>query len=137
MNDVEIILEKLFDLYNVATVAQLSDKIGVSQKTISNWKIRNSISAVKKRCRELGIYNDIFGNSKTQIIESNSGQVAQDVDGNQNFSPVTVQTPSPSQPTSNKTADIDDATFGLFKEAYQKAKENSDLKGLRIHLMEY
>ena len=132
MNDVEIILEKLFDLYNVATVAQLSDKIGVSQKTISNWKIRNSISAVKKKCRELGIYNDIFGDS-TQIIKANSGQIAQSVNGNQVFNPINT----PDQLSLKKTEDIDDATFGLFKEAYQKAKENSDLKGLRIHLMEY
>ena len=42
----------------------LSKLLGNSLKTISNWKKRNSVSAIKKKCRELGIYEDIFGNSE-------------------------------------------------------------------------
>jgi len=60
-DDVEIILEKLFEYYKVSSAAELSSKIDVHQKTISNWKTRNALSAVKKKCRELGIYNEIFG----------------------------------------------------------------------------
>ncbi|PWE20294.1 helix-turn-helix domain-containing protein [Aliarcobacter skirrowii] len=73
MENVEDILERLFSYYKVASVAELSKQINTSQKTISNWKIRNSVSAVKKKCRELGIYNEIFGdlnlssNKKTNI----------------------------------------------------------------------
>ena len=132
MNESEKLLDKLLDYYNVSTIYQLSDKISIGQPAISKWKKNNSVNAIKRKCRELGIYNDIFGDS-TQIIKSNSGQIAQSVDGNQVFNPINT----PAQLSSKKTEDIDDATFGLFKEAYQKAKENSDLKGLRIHLMEY
>ena len=86
MENVEHILEKLFEYYNVVNAAELSEKINTSQKTISNWKVRNSIGAVKKKCRELGIYNEIFGdlNSNIQNIHTiSSGQNAQNVRKNQ------------------------------------------------------
>lgn len=63
MNNVIDILEKLFRHYKVRNVAELSEKIGITQATISNWKSRNSINAIKKKCRDLDIYNDIFSNS--------------------------------------------------------------------------
>lgn len=60
MDNVIDVLERLFNYYKVTNVAQLSQKIETSQATISNWKVRNSINAVKKKCRELNIYNEIF-----------------------------------------------------------------------------
>lgn len=59
-NDVEFFLEKLYSYYHVKSQAELSFAINISQKTISNWKTRNAISAVKKTCRKLGIYDKIF-----------------------------------------------------------------------------
>ena len=134
MNQVDEIIEELFNYFNVGTISELAEKMNLKQSSVSSWKKRGSITAIKRKCRELGIYNDIFGDS-TQIIKSNSGQIAQSVDGNQVFNP--TNTSAPTQPPSQKTENIDEATFGLFKEAYKKAKENSDLKGLRILLMEY
>ena len=130
MSQVDEIIEELFNYFNVGTISELAEKMNLKQSSVSSWKKRGSITAIKRKCRELGIYNDIFGDS-TQIIKSNSGQIAQSVDGNQVFNPTDVPVQS------QKTEDIDEATFELFKEAYKKAKENSDLKGLRIHLMEY
>lgn len=69
----EELIEKLLNLYNVSTVAQLSEVIETSQATISNWKIRNSVGAIKKKCRELGIYNEIFGDGSIQKIDTNNG----------------------------------------------------------------
>jgi len=132
--DAEDLIFKLYKYYDVNSFNDLSKLIDTPAGTISKWKQRNSVNAIRKKTRELGIYNDIFGDS-TQIIKSNSGQIAQNVDGNQVFNP--INTSAPTQPPSQKTENIDEATFGLFKEAYKKAKENSDLKGLRIHLMEY
>ncbi len=66
VENVEKILEKLFEYYKAANAAELSERINTSQKTISNWKVRNSISAIKKKCRELGIYNEIFGDLNTR-----------------------------------------------------------------------
>lgn len=69
MENVENILERLYSFYKVAGASELSEKINTTQQTISNWKKRNSISAIKKKCRELGIYDDIFANIDTKILE--------------------------------------------------------------------
>ena len=116
VENAEFIIERLLEFYKVSNVAELSHIINTSQKTISNWKIRNSINAIKKRCRELGIYNDIFGDLNIKI------------DVNSEINKAVEQ--------KNKT-EIDETTLSLFKEAYLKAKNNNNLKGLRIHLLDF
>ena len=68
MENVENALERLYFFYNVANATELSKKINTSKKTISTWKIRNSINALKKKCKEIGIYKEIFENF--EIIEN-------------------------------------------------------------------
>lgn len=125
--DINVVFDRLFDYYQINSLVELANKLGVSQPALSQWKTRNAMSAVKKRCRELGIYNEIFGdlNSNIQINNNLSGgQIAQNVKGNLT--------------TNNQNIDdIDNSTLSLFKEAYYKAKESDDIKGFRIHLMEY
>lgn len=58
----EFYIEKMLDYYSVTNMTELSPIIKELQPTISSWKIRNSITAVKKKCRRLGIYNEIFKN---------------------------------------------------------------------------
>ncbi len=125
--EAERILDKIMLYFSVVNYSELAKKIGVAQQNISKWKSRNSVNAIKVKCRELGIYNEIFGdlNSNIQINNSLSGgQIAQNVKGNLT--------------TNNQNIDdIDNSTLSLFKEAYYKAKESDDIKGFRIHLMEY
>ncbi|AYJ79891.1 hypothetical protein AN286_06875 [Aliarcobacter cryaerophilus ATCC 43158] len=68
--DFDTYFEKLFNFYNVSTIKELSQKIGIGASTISAWNQRKSISALKKACRELNIYNDIFGNIDNKILEA-------------------------------------------------------------------
>ncbi|MCG3651661.1 hypothetical protein L5F32_05170 [Aliarcobacter butzleri] len=56
----EQLINKLMAYYNVFSMHELSSKIGISQPAISKWKNNNSLLAIKKKCRELGIYNEIF-----------------------------------------------------------------------------
>lgn len=124
----EYYFDKIFNFYKVSTIKELALSIDTGASTISNWKQRSSITALKKKCRELGIYNEIFGDFNTDIQLVNTisgGQNAQNIHGNQ------------VQDLNNKFPDIDDATIGLFIEAYKKAKETNDIKGLRLYLMEY
>ena len=71
MENVENILERLYSFYQLTGASELSEKIDVTQQTISNWKKRNSISAVKKRCRELGVYDEIFDEKEKIYDEMN------------------------------------------------------------------
>jgi hypothetical protein len=59
--DTEVILDRLFQYYDVAGTSELAEKMNTTRQTITNWKSRGSINPIKKKCRELGIYNDIFG----------------------------------------------------------------------------
>ncbi|MFY9078237.1 hypothetical protein OZY32_02245 [Aliarcobacter cryaerophilus] len=112
----EQLIDKLMAYYNVFSMHELSSKIGISQPAISKWKNNNSIVAIKKKCRELDIYNEIFGDLNSTInISSELNQALKDT---------------------NKI-DIDETTLFLFKEAYQKAKDNNNIKGLRIYLMDF
>ena len=84
--DINDIFERLFNYFQASTIRELSEKINMSESTVSKWRQRESVNAIRKKCRELGIYNDIFGdlNHNSNIkINTNSGQIAGTVHGNQ------------------------------------------------------
>lgn len=69
----DTLIDLLFIHFNVTTMADLAMHISVSQQTISKWKQRNSVNAIKKKCIELGIYNEIFGDLNP-VNEANENQ---------------------------------------------------------------
>ena len=66
----EDIIYKLYEFFKVNNNLELAELLKTTPQTISNWKTRNSISAIKKKCRELGIYNDIFGDIDNKILDT-------------------------------------------------------------------
>ncbi len=111
MNEIELIFDKLYSYFNVATITELAQKLDMSQPAVTNWIRRNSISAIKKRCRELGIYNEIFedfnSNINYQTIKDNHGNLSQT--GNvYGFK------------ENNELNNIDEAALSTFKRAYSK-----------------
>ncbi len=113
------LIDLLFIHFNVTTMADLAMHISVSQQTISKWKQRNSVNAIKKKCIELGIYNEIFGNLNSNInnqtIGDNHGNLSQT--GN-------VYTSKDNNDLNN----IDEAVLSTFKRAYSKCvDENGDI----------
>ena len=54
----------MLNFYNVNTLKDLKEITNIPISTMSSIKQRNSITALKKKCRELGIYNEIFGDLK-------------------------------------------------------------------------
>ena len=117
--DINTVFDRLFDYYCINSLQELALKLGVSQPAISQWKTRNAISAVKKRCRELGIYNEIFGdlnsNINNQTIGDNHGNLSQT--GN-------VYTSKDNNDLNN----IDEAVLSTFKRAYSKCvDDNGDI----------
>ena len=60
MNDIDSILSKLLIYYDVDTLSELAEILDVTQPTISKWKARKAIIPIKNKCKELGIYEEIF-----------------------------------------------------------------------------
>ncbi|WP_164469251.1 hypothetical protein [Aliarcobacter cryaerophilus] len=119
INQAELLIDKLLNHYNVSTYSDLGIKINVSQANISSWKIRNSVNAIKNKCKELGIYNEIFGDLNTNInnqtIRDNHGNLSQigNVYGHKD---------------SDDFNNIDEAVLTMFKRAYNKCvDENGDI----------
>ena len=105
----EYYFDKIFNFYNVSSIKDLSEVINTSASTKSNWKQRNSITALKKKCRELGIYDEIFGdlNSNTTINQGNNSRAA-----GKNY--------IESGHSNEKEINFDNITIGLFKKAIEK-----------------
>ena len=95
--------------FSVVNYSELAKKIGVAQQNISKWKSRNSVNAIKVKCRELGIYNEIFGdlNSNTTINQGNNSRAA-----GKNY--------IESGHSNEKEINFDNITIGLIKKAIEK-----------------
>lgn len=59
-NNIEEILKKVYDYYNISSASKLVEKWNITSQIISNWKANNSINALKKKIRENSIYEEIF-----------------------------------------------------------------------------
>lgn len=109
--NIDDIFERLFNYFKTSTIRELSEKINMSESTVSKWRQRESINAVKKRCRELGIYNEIFGdlnsNINNQIIRDNHSNISQTGDVY-------------CSKDNNELNNIDETALSTFKRAYSK-----------------
>lgn len=113
--------------YNVFSMHELSSKIGISQPAISKWKNNNSILAIKKKCRELGIYNEIFEDLNTNInnFQNSKNNVAQIFGGeNQNNYNNNIK--------SNLT--IDENILKLIEIMYSYASKHNKIDELKTDL---
>lgn len=110
--DINDIFEKLFNYFQTSTIRELSEKINMSESTVSKWRQRESINAIKKKCRELGIYNEIFGD----LNSSMNNQTIRDNHGN-NTQTGNVYS---SKDNDENSINIDEAALAVFKKAYNK-----------------
>jgi len=135
LNEIDEIFDKFFNFFGVSTITDLSKKLEMSQPAVTNWQRRNSISAIKKKCRELGIYSEIFGDLNSSInnqtIRDNHGNLSQ-----------TGNVHTLNQKDDNNV-NIDEAVFAMFKRAYSKCLDDDNeliedkIDELIAHLMKF
>lgn len=134
--DINDIFEKLFNYFQTSTIRELSEKINMSESTVSKWRQRESINAIKKKCRELGIYNEIFGDLNSSI----NNQTIRDNHGNNTQ---TGNVYSSKDNDNDNSINIDKAALVMFKRAYNKClDENGEIIEDKIdeliaHLMRF
>ena len=139
------IFDKLFDFYKVSSLVELSTKLNISQPALSQWKSRNAINAVKKKCRELDIYNEIFKEYDMNELENNYKELNDTENENliKDMAPYLEMEKllyNKRNALKNLKIDndiIDSATFFLFSEAYFGALSILHLKDFRIHLINF
>ena len=106
--------------YNVFSMHELSSKIGISQPAISKWKNNNSIVAIKKKCRELGIYNEIFGDLSKETNNFHNTNFSGNSSGVDNSNNKNIN-------SNNDDLDCDDFTKSLFKQLCNVYKDKKTL----------
>ena len=123
----EDLIYKLYSFFNVNNNLDLASKMRTTPQTISNWKSRNSVNAINKKCRELGIYNEIFGdlNSNINNFQNSKNNVAQIFGGeNQNNYNTDIK--------SNLT--IDENILKLIEIMYSYASKHNKIDELKTDL---
>ncbi len=123
----EYYFDKIFNFYNVSSIKELSEVINTGASTISNWKQRGSITALKKRCRELGIYNEIFGDSFNTFTQTgaNSTQIKNQTNSGGNIL---------NSSSLNKDTNIDNELLPLFEALSSVANALDKKAQLKIEL---
>lgn len=134
-----MIIDKLMEYYNVHTISELAEIIKIGQPAISKWKNNNSVNPIKKKCKELGIYNEIFDSldSKNDLSHFTHYDNVDENDYYYKLHQKTKNAPKDLENLRNNNNIIDDVTFSLFKEAYISSLEIDDIKYFRIHLMNF
>ena len=106
--------------YNVFSMHELSSKIGISQPAISKWKNNNSIVAIKKKCRELDIYNEIFGDLSKETNNFHNTNFSGNSSGVDNSNNKNIN-------SNNDDLDCDDLTKSLFNKLCNLYKDKTTL----------
>ena len=114
----EQLIDKLMAYYNVFSMHELSSKIGISQPAISKWKNNNSIVAIKKKCRELDIYNEIFGDLSKETNNFHNTNFSGNSSGVDNSNNKNIN-------SNNDDLDCDDFTKSLFKQLCNLYKDKT------------
>lgn len=130
MYNAELLIQKLMSYYNVFTISELANRIGVSQPSISGWKRHNYVKAIANKCRELGIYNEIFGDFNSNINHFQNSNINKAFDLSSN---------SHSQDSINignnviceKILKMNQTIVSSFINVYDKLEKKEDLK--RLH----
>ena len=125
--EAERILDKIMLYFSVVNYSELAKKIGVAQQNISKWKSRNSVNAIKVKCRELGIYNEIFGDSFNTFSQTgaNSTQIKNQTNSGGNIL---------NSSSLNKDTNIDNELLPLFEALSSVANALDKKAQLKIEL---
>lgn len=131
MNAEQLIQRMMFH-FNLFSMNELANKIGISQPAISKWKKANSILAIQKKCRELGIYDEIFTNSNVINLQNSTNDVGVRYDTNSNDQ--NIKYIGNKSNIDEDTLNIDEDTLNLMKTIYHFAKRKNKVNELNIKI---
>lgn len=126
----EDLIYKLYSFFDVKNNLDLANKLETTAQTISNWKSRNSVNAIKKKCRELGIYNEIFGDLNPNINNFQNSNINKAFDLSSNsHSQDSINIGN--NPICEQISKMNQTIVSSFINVYDKLEKKGDLK--RLH----
>ena len=125
----EDLIYKLYSFFDVKNNLDLAHKLETTAQTISNWKSRDSVNAIKKKCRELGIYNEIFGDLNSNINNFHNSNINKAFDYSENSHSQDSFNINNS-PLFEKITKMNQTIVSSFIDAYDKLEKKGDLKKL-------
>ena len=126
----EDLIYKLYSFFDVKNNLDLANKLETTSQTISNWKSRNSVNAIKKKCRELSIYNEIFGDLNTNINHFQNSNINKAFDLSSNsHSQDSINIGN--NPICEQISKMNQTIVSSFINVYDKLERKGDLK--RLH----
>ena len=117
-NEAIFLIEKLLNYYNLTSLQELAEKLNIKQSSLSSWKSRNSINAIRNKCRELGIYNEIFGDLNSTINTFHNTNFSGNSSGVDNSNNKNIN-------SNNVDLDCDDLTKSLFNKLCNLYKDKT------------
>ena len=127
-NEAIFLIEKLLNYYNLTSLQKLAEKLNIKQSSLSSWKSSNSVNAIKKKCRELGIYDEIF------VINDFTSSYGYNYDYDSESSPSIydeAQKKSEKQITKRRTVyeilKMDETIVTSFMQVYKKLEKENNL----------
>ncbi|MDY0180580.1 helix-turn-helix domain-containing protein [Aliarcobacter skirrowii] len=125
--NIDTLIRKLLNYYNLKTLNELADKLETTQSTISGWKSRNAIGAltdtVANKAPEALEY--IFRSENIHNFQNSTNVVGQDFSNNSNA--------HHTQNIGNKM-NIDENILKLLDTLYSFAKTNNKIDELKTDL---
>ncbi len=120
-------LDKIKLAYSVKTNNQLAEKLNTTQGAVEGWARRKEVphKYLIQCTLDTGVSLDWLLDENKPTFNINQG------------SSVSASGRDYSENGLKKEQEIDETTLSLFKEAYLKAKNNNNLKGLRVHLLDF
>jgi uncharacterized protein YjcR len=109
MQEIDILIERLMEYFGVTRLQDLGEKLGVAQNTISGWRARNAVEALKKRMIEKEMKLDI-------VNQTNTGN---------SFGNVAVNLGTQTNTTESANEFKRDEIETLFEEVYTMAKRHN------------
>ena len=125
--NIDTLIRKLLNYYNLKTLNELADKLETTQSTISGWKSRNAIGAltdtVANKAPEALEY--IFRSENIHNFQNSTNVIGQDFSNNSNA--------HHTQNIGNKM-NIDENILKLLDTLYSFAKTNNKIDELKTDL---
>ena len=130
MQDFTYFYDKILSFYNVKTLKDLSEVTDIPISTLSSIKQRNSITALKKKCRELNIFDEIFGDLNPNVNNFHNSNINKAFDLSSNsHSQDSINIGN--NPICEEVLKMNQTIVSSFINVYDKLEKKGELK--RLH----